>query len=398
MEKTAKTTPFLQRFFEREETAGLFLLFATALALFWANGPFQSSYLPFWEKHIGLSFAELHIGLSARHFVDDVLMSFFFLLVGCELKRERLEGELASPTQIRLPVFAALGGMIVPALVFVAIQFAVPDITQSYLRGWAIPTATDIAFALGILVLMKSYAPPSLKAFLLALAILDDLGAVVLIGLFYSSSLNLFALAAAGLVMLGLWGLNRRGVRALPPYLALGILLWLAIYQSGLHATLAGVLLAIFLPLRDSGSRPPLKIIEEKLHHLVAFVILPVFALANAGVPVGSVSADRLASPLTLGIFFGLFLGKQTGVLAGSWLCLRLGLAHMPARANWLHLYGLALLCGIGFTMSLFIAALAFEDQQAIMAARLGILGGSAASAIAGCLALRLAGRPVRNV
>ncbi len=391
----APTTRFFKRFIEREESAGVFLLLSTVAALVWANSIWHETYFSFWESWVGASFGALKAGLSLRHFVDEVLMTFFFLIVGCELKRERLEGELVLPSQIKLPLFAALGGMVVPALFFVAVHSVMGGEGRSFLKGWAIPTATDIAFALGILTLLGSRVPSSLKTFLMALAIIDDLGAVVLIGLFYTAELNGTAFAAAAFVVLCLWALNRRGVRSLFPYGLLGVLLWGAVYKSGVHATLSGVILAMFLPLRtqeggESATRypSPLKTVEEKLHIWVAYLILPLFALANAGVSLQGVSAKTLASPLTLGIVAGLLFGKQIGVFFVTWLLIRTKQASLPSGARWLHIYGTALLCGIGFTMSLFISGLAFQDQEAIMSSRLGILAGSTLSALAGCAVL----------
>ncbi len=392
----APQTRFLKRFIEREETAGIFLLLATIMALVWANSVWHESYLSFWEHWIGVSFDHMKSGMSLKHFVDEILMTFFFLLVGCELKREGLEGELSTPSQMKLPLFAALGGMVVPALLFVGVNLILPNEGRSFLHGWAVPTATDIAFALGILTLMGSRVPPSLKAFLMALAIIDDLGAVLLIGLFYTSGLNGMAFAAAALILGALWFLNKKGVMSLWAYGFIGGFLWVAIYKSGVHATLAGVLLAMFLPLRGDpdvkgpGGRvlSPLKLVEEKLHRWVSYLILPLFALANAGVPLHGLSADMIGSPLTVGIVAGLFLGKQIGVFGMTWLIIKMKLASMPSGAKWAHIYGVAVLCGIGFTMSLFIGGLAFDDQAATMASRLGILTGSTLSALAGCAVL----------
>lgn len=380
-------SPFLKRFIAAEQSAGLLLLAATLAALLWANLP-DSAYGRFWELPLSFGLeAEAH-SMTLKHFVDDVLMSLFFLLVGCELKRERLEGELAQPAQIKLPLFAALGGMIAPALFYTAAHVLLPAGTVPTLHGWAVPTATDIAFALGVLVMVKNCVPPSLKPFLLALAIIDDLGAVVLIGLFYSSGIHAGALAFVALLAGLLYLLNRFNVRALTPYLLLGVPLWIAVYQTGIHATLAGVLLACFIPMRTAKGESPLKKLESSLHGWVVYLIMPVFALANAGVPLGGVQMTDLLHPMPMGILCGLFLGKQVGVFGASWLCIHLGWAEKPARARWRHLYGVSLLCGIGFTMSLFIAALAFSDASSLALARLSILGGSVLSAAGGAAIL----------
>ncbi len=394
-------TRFFRMFIKRQETSGFFLMFTALAAIIWANSPWQAEYISLWEKYISVSFGTLKAGMSLRHFVDDVLMAVFFLMVGCELKRECVEGELSSPAHIKLPIIAAMGGMIAPALIFMIVNLVLPSGERSFMHGWAIPTATDIAFALGVLAMMKSYVPPSLKAFLVALAIIDDLGAVLLIGLFYTSDLNLAAMAGAGLCMIGLWSMNRKGIHFILPYAVLGAFLWYAIYKSGIHATLSGVILALFMPMRAEARKSlnkyvivsPLKTIEHKLHLWVAYFIIPVFALANAGVVLKGLSFDMMLSPLTFGIIAGLFFGKQIGVFGATWLSVKFKFAALPSGVKWHHMYAASLLCGIGFTMSLFISCLAFNDQEALMSARLGVLSASTMAALAGSLIFYMFGK-----
>jgi NhaA family Na+:H+ antiporter len=323
-------------------------------------------------------------GLSVLYWVNDALMALFFLLVGLEIKREVVIGQLSTWRARALPGFAAAGGMLVPALIYVAFNLATPET----LRGWAIPSATDIAFSLGVLALLGSRVPMSLKVFLTALAILDDLGAVVIIAIFYTSDLALPMLGAAVLVTLVLVALNRFGVRALWPYLLLGAVLWFLVFRSGVHATISGVVLAATIPA-DGGEESPLIRLERALQKGVAFIILPLFGFANAGVAFGAAGLSVLAQPVALGSAFGLFVGKQIGVFAGAWLTIKAGLATKPAGASWFELYGVAILCGIGFTMSLFIGLLAFADDAHHDATKIGVLCGSLASAIVGGLLLR---------
>lgn len=390
-------TRFLKRFMERQESGGIALLLATLAALFWANAFASGVYEHFWESWAGLDLGDMRLGLPLKEIVNDVLMALFFLMVGCELKRERVEGELSTPSQIRLPFLAALGGMLMPALIYGGLNVLMGGVHPETMRGWAIPTATDIAFALGVFVLLGSRVPTALKTFLLALAIIDDLGAVVLIGLFYSSNLCLTALVGAGAAMAGLWFLNKRGVGHFLPYGILGVALWFAVFKSGIHATLAGVLLAFFLPLRndkvskESGEEVKeslLKRVEQALHPWVAFLILPIFALANAGVSLEGVTREMLFSPVTLGIALGLFFGKQAGVFGATWIACKTGLASLPKGASWSQIYGTSILCGIGFTMSLFIGLLAFEDPALGTETRLGILSGSTLAAMIGYFVL----------
>jgi NhaA family Na+:H+ antiporter len=313
-------------------------------------------------------------------------------MVGLEIKREILGGELSSPAQAALPGIAALGGMACPALVYFLINRESPE----FLAGWAIPAATDIAFALAVLTLVGKRAPPSLKIFLLALAIIDDLGAIIIIAIFYTADLSVLSLALAGVGMLGLLILNRTGVRHIAPYVVIGIFIWICVLKSGVHATLAGVAVALFIPYRGDGdpAQSPLRRAEHGLHSWVSFFVMPIFAFANAGVSLADLSLQSLTHSLTLGIALGLFLGKQVGVLAAVGIGVALGLCRPPTGASWSQLYGIALLTGIGFTMSLFIGGLAFPDPALAAEVRLGVLTGTGASAVLGYLILRFAARP----
>ncbi|MGX7706154.1 Na+/H+ antiporter NhaA [Methylobacterium sp. Gmos1] len=366
---------------------GLVLVASAVLALVVANGPYGDVYARALHAHLG--------PLSLLHWINDGLMALFFLLVGLEIKREILDGGLRTWPDRALPGIAALGGMAVPALVYAAVNLSSP----ATLRGWAIPAATDIAFALGVLALLGSRAPVSLKVFLTALAILDDLGAVVIIALFYTADLAWPMLALAGAVTAMLTVLNRLGLRRLGPYLIVGAVLWLLELRSGLHATVAGVVLALAIPLRASPGRPddgesPLHRLEHALQPWVAFLILPVFGFANAGVSLAESTPSVLFAPVTLGVAAGLFLGKQVGVFGGVWLAVRTGLAHKPAGATWRQVYGVALLCGIGFTMSLFIGGLAFAGAPEFdTETKLGVILGSVLSTLAGALVLSLGKR-----
>ncbi len=352
---------------------------AALAALIVANSPLADSY-----------FAALHAvfaGLSVSHWINDGLMAIFFMLVGLEIKREVLAGQLASRSQRALPGFAALGGMVVPALIYVAFNWGRPDT----IGGWAIPAATDIAFALGVLSLLGKRVPLSLKIFLSALAILDDLGAVLIIALFYTSDLSIpMLLAALGSIAV-LVALNRLGVKNCC-LTVIGALLWFFMLQSGIHATLAGVALALCIPLGkpDEEARSPLLHLEEKLHPWVAFAVVPIFGFANAGVSLSGITADKLVDPVPLGVALGLLVGKQVGIFAMAALAIRAGLARLPDGSNWGQLYGVAALCGIGFTMSLFIGALAFPGTPELVdEVKVGVLIGSVLSAVLGVVVLR---------
>lgn len=379
----------LRDFLRLEAASGLILILAAAAALLLSNSPLAWLYDALLATPLQIRLGALDIAKPLLLWINDGLMAVFFLLVGLEIKREVLEGQLSSRAQIMLPGFGAAGGMALPALVYVYFNWGDP-VT---LHGWAIPAATDIAFALGILSLVGSRAPTSLKAFLLALAILDDLGAIVIIALFYTADLSLASLGFAAVGLAALVAFNRVGVMRIAPYVLVGIFLWICVLKSGVHATLAGVALALAIPLRSkrAGDEPPLHAVEHALHPWVAFGIMPVFAFANAGVSLVGLPLASLFEPVPLGIAAGLFIGKQVGVLGLSWIGMRLGLCALPAGASWAQFYGVALLTGIGFTMSLFIGTLAFDDASYSAGVRIGVLTGSILSAVAGFAVLRFA-------
>ncbi len=390
----------LQDFLHLEAAGGLILMAAAALALLIANSPLSGFYSALLGAHLEVSFADYGIDKPLLLWINDGLMAVFFFLVGMELKREVLEGHLSSLRRASLPAFAAAGGMLVPAACYIALNRG----NGPMLEGWAIPTATDIAFALGVLSLLGPRVPPALKAFLLSVAIFDDLGAIVIIALFYTSDLSTMSLAVSAVMIVGLACLNRFGVMRPAAYFMLGIPLWIAVLNSGVHATLAGVVLAMFIPLRPpKGSAQvtertsTLHDLEHALHPWVAFGVLPLFAFANAGVSLAGVSLSDLGHPVPLGIMIGLLIGKPVGILLTAWLAVRLRVASLPEAVNWRQLQGAALLCGIGFTMSLFIASLAFGPRGGYSGLeQLGILIGSIVSGILGYLWLRVA-LPVAN-
>ncbi|WP_018899355.1 Na+/H+ antiporter NhaA [Rhizobium sp. 2MFCol3.1] len=373
----------LRHFLDSEASGGLILMAVAALAIVVANSPVADFY--FHALHVYLG------PLNLRHWINDALMSVFFLLVGLEIKREMLDGQLSSWSRRILPGAAATGGMALPALIYIGLNLSDP----ATLRGWAIPTATDIAFALGVLSLLGDRVPASLKIFLAALAIIDDLGAVVVIAIFYTANINFLAFAVAAVLIGNLMILNRSGVKNIWAYLGLGVLLWIAVFLSGIHATLAGVVLALAIPLKVTPGAPeashedsPLHKLEHALQKPVAFFIVPVFGFANAGVSFAGASASVLAEPVTIGVAAGLFFGKLAGVLGTVALLVKSGLAHLPARATWPQMTGVSLLCGIGFTMSLFIGLLAFPDASSQDHVKIGILAGSLASGVAGAAVL----------
>lgn len=383
---TQRAPNMFRRFLQAEAAGGIILMLAAALALVIANSPLADRYFDALHAYVA--------GLSVQHWINDGLMAVFFLLVGLEIKREFLDGQLSTWPRRVLPGFAALGGMAAPALIYVALNWHAPE----NLRGWAVPAATDIAFALGVLALIGKRAPVSLKVFLAALAILDDLGAVLIIAVFYTAELSLAHLAGAAVVFAALLAVGRFGVKSLWLYLLFGLLLWWLVLQSGVHATIAGVLLALTIPLRQTPAEPEAAHAESPLHRLehaitpaVAFLIVPVFGFANAGVSLAGVTPAALLAPLPLGVALGLFMGKQIGVFGFSWVAIRAGWADVPANASWLQLYGVSLLCGIGFTMSLFIGLLAFSDPAQQDAVKIGVLAGSLLSGIAGAVVLRFA-------
>jgi len=418
----------LREFTGSSAAGGIVLLVAAVIALVWSNSPFADSYFALWQTHMVVRLGDIAIDLSVGHWINDGLMAVFFLVVGLEIKRELLVGELASPRRALLPVAAAIGGAAVPALIFLAIAGG----TGEGARGWGVPMATDIAFALGVLALLGSRVPLGLRIFVTALAIADDLLAVLVIAVFYSGELSLPALAAAGVVLGVLVAANRLGVSRPGFYALLGAALWVAVLQSGVHATVAGVLLAMTVPARQrveperfvprarelvtdyeratghsihhrhaalwelqaatEQAQAPMLRIEHALAPWIAFGVVPIFALANAGVRIDLAAAGRLVSePVVLGVALGLLVGKQVGITALAWLVVRSGLASLPNGVDWLQIYGAAWVCGIGFTMSLFIADLAYGSSEALELAKIGILGASVVAGLGGYVLLRAA-------
>ncbi|MGZ8350490.1 MAG: Na+/H+ antiporter NhaA [Allosphingosinicella sp.] len=383
----------LRHFLASEAAGGLLLIGAAALALIIANSPLADAYHHLLEAPLGPALSGHHGPLNLHFLVNDGLMAIFFLLVGLEIKREFVDGRLATWQQRRLPVIAAAAGMLVPALLYLLVAADVSGLAA----GWAIPAATDIAFAVGVLALLGRRAPASLKLFLTTVAIVDDLGAVAIIALAYTPSLDLVALAAAAAILGLMFVLNRSGVRWLSLYILLAALLWYAVLASGVHATIAGVLAATAIPVVKTPGAPdsavsPLHRLEHAIAPWVAFLIVPLFGLANAGVSLAGIGLDQVLAPLPLGIAAGLFLGKQVGIFGAVWLSTRLGLCGRLGGATWLQVYGVSLLCGIGFTMSLFIGGLAFPEQVRLVdEAKIGTLLGSIASALTGFLVLRFA-------
>jgi len=421
--------PF-EEFLQTEASGGILLLACTAIALIWANSPWGHTYDDFWHTYVSVGFGSYTLKYSLAHWVNDGLMAIFFFVVGLEIKREMLVGELASVRKAAVPIAAAVGGMAAPALIYVLFNLGQPSIS-----GWAIPAATDIAFAIGVLALLGKRVPLSLKIFLTALAIVDDIGAVLIIALFYTSDVSMTALGAGGGVLLLLILANLLGVRRPLVYAVLGIALWLAFLKSGVHATVAGVVLAMTIPSRmridavtflsfarrtldgfnrDGGDandlltnaqrqsavqaledacenvRTPLQRLEHALHPWVSYVIMPVFALANAGVALGEGITAALTSSVGLGVMLGLVIGKQVGVTAITWVAVQGGVGQLPAGCGWKHIYGASWLAGIGFTMSLFIANLAFKEQRELLEfAKIGILAGSFISGVTGFFILR---------
>jgi NhaA family Na+:H+ antiporter len=378
----------IRRFLEAQSSAGIVLMAAAVSALLIANSPFGPGYDAFLKADVG--------PLSLGHWINDGLMAVFFLLVGLEIKREMLDGQLSTWPRRTLPGGAALGGMVVPALIYLAFN---PGPTSA---GWAIPAATDIAFALGVIALLGKRVPGSLRVFLAALAIIDDLGAVIIIAAFYTAGLSLPFLAGAALALAVLIALNRFGVRHLSPYLLVGLVLWVLVLRSGIHATLAGVMLAFAIPMERTPGRPdadctsPLHRLERVLQKPVGFLVVPLFGLANAGVPVLGLPPGALMAPVTLGAAVGLMIGKVAGVLGCSTLAVRLGLADLPAHASRIQMLGVSLLCGIGFTMSIFISLLAFPGSPLLQAeAKIGILAGSFLAGVMGFAVLYRAGSAV---
>ena len=377
----------LADFLKMEAAGGIVLVLAAAIALVVANSAMAPLYASFLATPARVGIGDFEIAKPLLLWINDGLMAIFFFLVGLEIKREFVKGELSTREQAILPAIGALGGMAVPAVIFVLINIATPE----NLAGWAIPAATDIAFALGVLALLGSRAPFALKVLLTAIAVLDDLGAIVIIAVFYTAQLSIGALALAGGALAVLVAMNLLGVRRLAPYVIVGVVMWTCVLKSGVHATLAGVAVAMTIPIVEKEGRSLLEDCEHGLHSWVAFGVLPLFGFANAGVSFAGMSPASLLDPLTLGIALGLFLGKQAGVYTAIRLTVRLGLARLPAGVSWRQIYGLAVLCGIGFTMSLFIGGLAWEHSDFDAPIRLGVLAGSIASAVVGALLLTLA-------
>jgi NhaA family Na+:H+ antiporter len=378
----------LRQFLDNEASGGLVLMGVALLAILTANSPFSEEYFAALHVHLG--------PLSLQHWINDGLMVLFFLLVGLEIKREMTDGQLSSWSRRLLPGAAALGGMAVPALIYVSFNLGHP----AALRGWAIPSATDIAFALGVLSLLGPRVPASLRIFLAALAIIDDLGAVIVIALFYTAELNFVALGGAAIVLAVLYGMNRMKVMRLWPYLVMGAGLWVLVLLSGVHATVAGVLLAITIPIRLTPSTPeaspsvsPLHKLERALHKPVAFLLVPMFGFVNAGVSFAGVTPAVLLEPLTLGVAAGLVVGKLVGVFGTVAMLVKTRLVDLPAAASWGQMFGISLLCGIGFTMSLFVCLLAFDDPAVQDHVKLGILAGSLVAGLAGYIVLRVTER-----
>ena len=388
------TTHQIQDFIKKDSFPGMVLIFVTLLALFFQNSALAPYYTGFLHIPVEIRIGALHIAKPLLLWVNDGLMAIFFLVVGLEIKREVIEGHLSSLSQIALPGIAAIGGMLIPALVFTTFNQG----DAFAMKGWAIPTATDIAFALGILSLLGKRVPVSLKIFLMALAIIDDLGAIVIIALFYTQKLSALSISIAAVSMIVLFIMNRMGVVRKAAYMMVGVILWVSVLKSGVHATLAGVALAFFIPLRstdkEGNSFSIAHQIEHDLHYWVAFLILPLFAFVNAGVDLRNISPGGMSETVPLGIMAGLFIGKQVGVFGFSWAAIKLGLAKLPKESTWIQLYGVALLTGIGFTMSLFVDTLAYNDTELFhYADKLAILLGSFASGLAGYVVLKIATR-----
>jgi len=383
-------TTFPARFFKLEAAGGILLMLAALFALLCANSPLQFYYALLLDTPVSIHIGTFGIDKPLLLWINDGLMAVFFFLVGLELKRELLEGELSDTRNIVLPAVGAIGGMAAPALIYVF--FNIGDTAS--MQGWAIPAATDIAFALGVLSLLGSRVPAAIKIFLTSLAIFDDIGAIIIIALFYTAHISLPALVVVAGCMIVLALMNRRCIELKSAYMLVGIIMWTAMLKSGVHATLAGVILAMFVPMRSAKNKQysPLKEIEGELHAAVAFFVLPVFAFANAGIRFAGISVEQVMHSVPVGIALGLFIGKQLGVFGLCWAAIRLGWTHLPRGMSWTGLYGTAVLCGVGFTMSLFIGSLAFEEtgDNLLFDERIGIILGSLASGLLGYLILRM--------
>ena len=379
--------PMLRDFLQKESAGGIVLIFAAALALSIANSPLASTYTGLLDIPVVAAIGSFAIDKPLLLWINDGLMAVFFFLVGLEVKREVLEGQLSSWNKASLPLIAAIGGMAIPALVFIGLNLDSPE----NIRGWAIPAATDIAFALGILSLLGPRVPVALKALLLAIAVIDDIGAIAIIALFYSGELDTGMLGAAAAVFVVMLAVGRAKVQSTIPYVLLAILMWAFVLKSGVHATLAGVAAAMTIPLDKESDHGPLERMEHALHPWVAFLVIPIFGFANAGVTLVGIEPSALIDPLPLGIALGLLVGKQLGIFGFAWLAVKTGLAALPENVNWRQIHALSLLAAIGFTMSLFIGNLAFAAPEMIDAVKLGVLSGSTIAAIAGYFLLKSA-------
>ncbi|EDY85520.1 Na+/H+ antiporter NhaA [gamma proteobacterium HTCC5015] len=388
-----KTSLFdkLRELFRGDTAGGAVLMVATILAILVANSPWAHFYHDFIEMPVEIRIGLFQIDKPLLLWINDGLMAIFFFTIGLELKREVLEGELSELSKISLPAFGAVGGMLIPAAIYAAINWDNPE----NLRGWAIPAATDIAFALGILALVGSRVPLALKVFLTSLAVFDDIGAIIIIAIFYSHEMSLVALGTALACVVVLYIMNRRGVSDAAPYLLVGLIMWASVLKSGVHATLAGVVLGLFIPMhhKKHPEVTPLRDLEHDLHGAVAFGILPLFAFVNAGLDLRGITLEQTLHPVPVGIALGLFLGKQLGVMAFCWAAVKLKLARLPSTVGWHELYSVALLSGIGFTMSLFIGGLAFEGVEKPFDERLGIIIGSLLSGVVGYIVLKRSAR-----
>jgi len=381
---------FITAFFRLESAGGIFLMLSALLAIVFANTNLEPYYRMFLSTPVEIRIGELEIAKPLLLWINDGLMAVFFFMIGLELKRELLEGELSDIKNIILPGIGAIGGMLMPALIYLYLNSDDSIAT----KGWAIPAATDIAFALGVLALLGSRVPASIKIFLTSLAIFDDLGAILIIALFYTSKISITSLAVAALCIPVLYVFNRCNITSKSPYILVGVIMWVAMLKSGVHATLSGIILAMFIPLYSKlePTTSPLKSMESDLHSVVAFFVLPVFAFANAGINFRDMSLEQVFHDVPIGIAFGLFFGKQIGIFGLCWLSIKLKIANLPTGTSWLSLYGTAILCGIGFTMSLFIGSLAFEETgvNLLFDDRLGIIIGSLFSGVVGYIVLRL--------
>lgn len=377
-----------KRFLKLESASGIILILAALLAIGLANSALAQHYQGFLNTEVQVRIAALDINKPLLLWINDGFMAIFFLLVGLEVKREMLEGALSSRVQATFPAIAAVGGMLAPALIYSFFNYG----DEATRAGWAIPAATDIAFALGVMALLGKRVPTSLKVFLLALAIMDDLGVIIIIALFYTQQLSLTALAIGVVATLTLLWMNRRGEDRIGLYMLVGLVLWVAVLKSGVHATLAGVIVGFMIPLNGKRYASPLKHLEHVLHPWSAFLILPLFAFANAGVSLGGIYFSALLNPLPMGIILGLFVGKPLGIFTISWLAVKSGIAQLPQGVNFRQIFAVSILCGIGFTMSMFIASLAFEHGGLDYGSysRLGILAGSTLAAVIGYIALRI--------